>query len=316
MMNNIVDLTIIGAGPVGMHAAFIAGLKKMNVKIIDSLEEVGGQLAAFYPEKYIYDLPAVEKILAKDYVAQLNNQLKQVDEYVQLDLGEQVDYVNKRDDRIFEICTDKACHLSKSILIVSGKGAFEPRKLEVDGAEQASNINYFVKNMRKFKGKKVVIFGGGDSAVDWANMLDGVAEEVTLVHRREKFRAHEANVDKLRESNATIYTSYVATELNVENDVATSITIEHAETKEAITLETDELIVLFGFLSTAGPIQEWELDLEKNALKVNQKQETSISGIYAAGDACTYDGKVHRITTGLGESITAVNAALKYTRAK
>lgn len=312
MTEKIYDLTIIGAGPVGIYGAFYAGMHGMTTKIIDALPELGGQLAALYPEKYIYDLPGHPKIKAGEMIEQLKVQMNQFKDKIDTVTNTNVQTVEKLDDGTFKICTDKECHYSRSIIITAGNGAFTPRKLEIDNADEFSNIHYFVSTMETFKGKDVVIFGGGDSAVDWALMLDGVAKNVTIVHRRDEFRAHASSVENLKNSNVEVLTPYVAKGLSGSNGCVTTVELTNVTTNEIKTVHTDEVIVLYGFISSLGPIKEWDLELNKNALCVNHCQQTSISGIFAAGDACTFDGKIKMITTGFGEVVVAINAAIAY----
>lgn len=308
---NAYDVTIIGAGPVGLYAAFYASLRRLKVKLIDALPEVGGQLQALYPEKYIYDIPGFPEIKAKDLIKNLHNQLSTVDDNIEIALNERVEYVRRQEEtNLLEICTDQNCHYSKTIIITAGNGAFQPRTLGIENEETYENIHYFVNNMDQFKEKKVAIFGGGDSAVDWANMLDGVAEEVHVIHRRDQFRAKPFSVQKMLESSAIIHTPYVIDGVESNGNVIQKINIKNKD--EVKTIEVDDVIVLFGFLSALGPIETWDLTLENKALVVNQKQATNIPGIFAAGDACTYDGKLKIITCGFGEATVAVNECFRH----
>jgi len=312
-MINKFDLTIIGAGPVGMYAAYYAALRDLRVKIIDSLTHLGGQLQALYPEKYIYDIPGFPQIKAEDLIKYLTTQLENVKDSVEIVLGERVEYLRRNEElNLLEICTDKLCHYSKTVLITAGKGAFQPRTLDLENEESFSNIHYFVNNMDKFKDKRVVIFGGGDSAVDWANMLKTVAQEVTVVHRRHEFRAHEKSVQEMLNSSVNVLTPYVATALEGRDGKVKKVYVNNVETNATLTLLVDEIIVLYGFLSSLGPIEGWDLTLEDRALLVDSKQATNISGIYAAGDACIYPGKVKMITCGFGEATIAINSIYQY----
>ena len=312
MKNEIYDLTIIGGGPVGIYGAFYAGMHGMRTKIIDALPELGGQLAALYPEKYIYDLPGHPKIKAGEMVEQLKVQMNQFTDRIDVVTNTNVKTVEKLEDGTFKICTDQECHYSRSIVITAGNGAFTPRKLDVGGAEQFTNIHYFVSTMETFKGKDVVIFGGGDSAVDWALMLDGVAKSVSIVHRRNEFRAHASSVERLKQANVTCLTPYIAKDVMGQGDRANQVELINVDTEETKILSVDEIIVLYGFISSLGPIKNWDIELEKNALRVYITQQTSVSGIFAAGDACTFDGKIKMITTGFGEVVVAINAAIAY----
>ncbi|MCO0599465.1 NAD(P)/FAD-dependent oxidoreductase [Peribacillus butanolivorans] len=308
---NIDDITIIGGGPVGLFTAFYGGMRQAKVKIIESLPQLGGQLTALYPEKFIYDIAGFPKVRAQELVENLKEQMKVFEPTICLD--EAVKLIEKQEDGTFKITTNLDTHFSKSVIITAGNGAFQPRKLELEDAVQFENKNlhYFVNDMTRFKGRKVAILGGGDSALDWALMLEPIAEKVTLIHRRDKFRAHEHSVNQLMNSSVEVKTPYVPSEL-VGADQITKIVLEHTKTQQKELVDIDDLIVNYGFISSLGPIKEWGLKLEKNSIIVNSKQETNISGIYAAGDICTYEGKVKLITTGFGEGPTAVNNAKAY----
>ncbi|QNU04941.1 NAD(P)/FAD-dependent oxidoreductase [Peribacillus butanolivorans] len=305
------DITIIGGGPVGLFTAFYGGMRQAKVKIIESLPQLGGQLTALYPEKFIYDIAGFPKVRAQELVENLKEQMKVFEPTICLD--EAIKLIEKQEDGTFKITTNLDTHFSKSVIITAGNGAFQPRKLELEDATrfENKNLHYFVNDMTRFKGRKVAILGGGDSALDWALMLEPIAEKVTLIHRRDKFRAHEHSVNQLMNSSVEVKTPYVPSEL-VGADQITKIVLEHTKTQQKELVDIDDLIVNYGFISSLGPIKEWGLKLEKNSIIVNSKQETNISGIYAAGDICTYEGKVKLITTGFGEGPTAVNNAKAY----
>jgi ferredoxin/flavodoxin---NADP+ reductase len=309
---NIYDVTIIGGGPVGLFTAFYGGMRQASVKIIESLPQLGGQLSALYPEKYIYDVAGFPKVLAQDLVDNLKEQTAKFDPTIRLEQA--VEKVEKQADGIFKLTTDKEIHYSKTIIITAGNGAFQPRRLELEQATkyEGKNLHYFVDDLNKFAGKKVVVCGGGDSAVDWALMLEPIAKEVILVHRRDKFRAHEHSVENLKNSNVIIKTPYIPCDLVCDEEAIRQIILQEAggETKEAI--DVDDVLVTFGFVSSLGPIKEWGLEIEKNSIVVNSRMETNIPGIYAAGDICTYDGKVKLIASGFGEAPTAINNAKAY----
>ncbi|SDD87428.1 thioredoxin reductase (NADPH) [Priestia aryabhattai B8W22] len=307
----VYDITIIGGGPTGLFTAFYGGMRQASVKIIESLPQLGGQLSALYPEKYIYDVAGFPKVRAQELVNNLKEQMDQFKPAVALDQA--VEKVEKQADGVFRLTTNSEVHYSKTIIITAGNGAFKPRKIELENAEQfeQTNLHYFVDDMNKFKGRKVLVCGGGDSAVDWSLMLEPIAEKVTLTHRRDKFRAHEHSVENLHNSSVDIKTPYVPVEF-VGDDRITQVVLENTKGEEKTVVDVDDVIVNFGFVSSLGPIKEWDLDLEKNAIVVNSKQETNIPGIYAAGDVCTYDGKVKLIVAGFGEGPTAVNNAKAY----
>jgi thioredoxin reductase len=306
----VYDITIIGGGPAGLFTAFYGGMRQCSVKIIESMPQLGGQLAALYPEKYIYDVAGFPKIKAQELVDNLKKQAFHFDPTVCLE--EKVLDVKKVGE-IFELTTDKGVHKSKAVIITAGVGAFEPRRLELEGVErfEKTNLYYFVDDMNRFKDKRVVILGGGDSAVDWALMLEPIAKEVHIVHRRDKFRAHEHSVEQLMNSKVNVLTPYEVKSVD-GGDRVESITIVHGKTKEEQTIELDALIVNYGFVSSLGPIQNWGLELDKGGIVVNSKMETNIPGIYAAGDIATYEGKIKLIAVGFGEAPTAVNNAKSY----
>lgn len=306
------DITIIGGGPVGIFATFYSGMRQAKVKLIESLPQLGGQLSALYPEKYIYDIAGFKEVKAQDLIDNLKEQAMQFDPTIVL--KQSVEKVEKQADETFTITTDKEMHHSKTVIITAGIGAFQPRRLNLPNAEQyeEKNLHYFIQDMHIFKDKKVAVLGGGDSAVDWALMLEPIAKEVTIIHRRNKFRAHEASVKELMDSNIQIKTPYNPVEIIGNDEKITSLIIENDES-EREEIEIDDLIVNYGFASSLGPIKEWGLEIKKNAIVVNSKMETNIPGIYAAGDICTYDGKVKLIAAGFGEAPTAVNHAKTYT---
>jgi len=307
-----VDVSIIGAGPTGLFAAFYAGLRQMSIKLIDSLEMAGGQLTTLYPEKYIYDVAGFPKVLAKELSDNLLQQAMQY--HPTVCLGEQVRHLQfDEDSRTYILNTSTGAHRTKSIIIAAGVGAFSPKTLPLSNAPQyeGHGLYYFVKSISTFEGKKVLIVGGGDSAVDWANMLSPVAQQVTLIHRRDQFRAHEDSVVKMRESAARIKTFFELKSIS-GNGRLESATIFDNRSKAEETLDVDAVLVNIGFHNSLGPIRDWGLDLEGSAIKVDGMMQTSRPGIFAAGDICTYAGKLKLIATGFGEACIAVNYAKHY----
>ncbi|AIQ70858.1 NAD(P)/FAD-dependent oxidoreductase [Paenibacillus graminis] len=305
------DLLIIGGGPAGMFAAFYGGMRQASVTLIESMPQLGGQLAALYPEKYIYDVAGFPKVTGQELVDNLSRQMELFQSDIRLE--EKVVSLKKQDERHFVITTDKAEYHSKAVIITAGVGAFEPRRLELPEAArfEKANLHYFVSDLNAFKGKKVLISGGGDSAVDWALMLEPIAEQVTLIHRRDKFRAHEHSVENLMASKVNVITPSEITGLHGEEFI-TKVTLSHIKTKETQELEVDSVIVNFGFVSSLGPIAEWGIDIDSNSIVVDSRMETSIPGIFAAGDITTYPGKLKLIAVGFGEAPTAVNNAKVY----
>lgn len=308
----VFDITVIGGGPVGMFTAFYCGMRHASVKIIESLPQLGGQLSALYPEKFIYDIAGFPKVRAQELI---NNLQEQMDKFEQaIALEQSVQKVEKLEDGSFKLTTDKEVHYSKAIIITAGNGAFQPRRIEIEGAEkyEKANLHYFINDLNQFAGKKVVIFGGGDSAVDWALMLEPIAEQVTIVHRRDKFRAHEHSVENLVNSKVEIKTPFVPAEFIEKDGRIGTVVIKNANGEETESIDVDDVIVNYGFVSSLGPIKEWGLDIQKNSIVVNSKMETNILGIYACGDIATYDGKVKLIANGFGEAPIAVSQAKLY----
>lgn len=307
----VYDITIIGGGPVGLFTAFYGGMRQASVKIIESLPQLGGQLSALYPEKYIYDVAGFPKVRAQELVNNLKEQMAKFEPTVCLEQA--VDTVEKQADGVFKLTTDQEVHYSKTIIITAGNGAFQPRKIELEEAAsfEKANLHYFIDDLNQFAGQRVLICGGGDSAVDWALMLEPIAEKVTLVHRRDKFRAHEHSVENLNNSKVQVLTPFVPKELTGAGNIE-QVVLEEVKGERKEVIDVDSVIVNFGFVSSLGPIKNWGLEIEKNSIVVNSKMETNVEGIYAAGDICTYEGKVKLIASGFGEAPTAVNNAKAY----
>ena len=309
----IVDITIVGAGPTGLFAAFYAGLRGASVQIIDSLEEVGGQCSAMYPEKYIYDVIGYPKVMAKDFVAACLEQALRSDPMIHL--REQVQTLEPLGDGTFILHTTHGQRRSRSVIIAAGVGAFEPTRLGAPGVEEleGKGIHYFAKHIEDFRDRNVVVVGGGDSAVDWAMTLEPIAKTVNLIHRS-KFRAHEAMVADLEASTVALhYPGYEVIEVRSgDHGRISGLTFRHLEghTHE---LDVDELICAIGFKADPGPIKSWNLALQRNQIVTDQTSlETSIPGVFAAGDIATYPAKFKLIATGAGEAVTAVNHAVQY----
>jgi thioredoxin reductase (NADPH) len=302
---NLVDVTIIGGGPVGLFASFYAGLRGMSVRIIDSLPELGGQLTALYPEKYVYDMPGFPKVLAKDLAKSLIEQGLQFDP--ELVLEETAQSLHTTDDG-YLLKTAKGLELpTRTLIIAAGAGAFQPTKIGVAREEEfvGRGLNYGVKDKSIFAGKRVAIIGGGDSAFDWAlNLLD-VAGDMSLIHRRDVFKAHEDSIEQVKNSRVEMKLWYAIKELHGDEHLS-GVTLENTQTKETHHHECDNLIVNIGFKSSLGPIKDWGLEIEKNQIKVDDKYETNLPGVFAVGDVATFGSKLKLIATGVGEAATAV----------
>ena len=283
----------------------------MKVKVIESMPQLGGQLSALYPEKYIYDVAGYPKVRAQELIDNLISQMEIFEQTVVL--GQTVQNINKQSDDTFVIETDEEIHYSKTVIITGGIGAFEPRKLKIEEAEQyeGKNLHYFVDDIENFKDRNVLICGGGDSAVDWALTLADDAN-VTLTHRRDKFRAHEHSVSELRASAVDIHSSYEVAELIGDGDRIRQAVLQEVKGTKQIVVDVDSVIVNYGFISSLGPIKNWGLDITRNSILVNPRMETNIPGIYAAGDITSFDGKVKLIVTGFGEATTAVSNAKSF----
>lgn len=311
MSDDVYDLTIVGAGPSGLFAAFYAGLRQMKTKVIDALEEPGGQVAVLYPEKYIFDVPGYSKILAKDLVKNLVEQAFQYSPTVVL--GERVVSLH-RNNGVIELGTDKGGrHLSKAVLVAAGVGAFSPNKLEAKGASdyEGKGVYYFVKDKSIFKDKKLLIVGGGDSAVDWALNIRDTANKITLVHRRDVFRAHEGSVAELMKSGVEIKLFYEVKSVTGDGSKIKQAVVFDNRSKAEQTLDVDAILVNIGFRADLGPIKEWGLQIDGREIRANGKMETNIPGVFVAGDiAGPLDGvKLNLIATGYAQAALAVNVA-------
>ena len=304
-----VDIAIIGAGPTGLFGAFYAGLRRMSVKLIDSLDMPGGQLSTLYPEKYIYDVAGFPAILAKDLSANLVTQANQYKPA--MCLGEQVQTLDfDAATHVYTIRTSKAIHTARTVLIAAGVGAFSPKTLPLPNAAgyEGRGLHYFVKELSIFKDRRVLIVGGGDSAVDWANMISPLATHVTLIHRRDQFRAHEDSVVQLHKSAARVRTFYELKAIGGEERVSHAVIYDN-RTKEEDRLDVDAVLVNIGFNNSLGPIKNWGLTLEGNSIHVDSMMHTNRPGVFCAGDVATYPGKLKLIATGFGEACIAVNFA-------
>jgi ferredoxin/flavodoxin---NADP+ reductase len=305
------DLTIIGGGPTGLFAAFYAGLRGISCRIVDSLPELDGQLMALYPEKYIYDVGGFPRILARDLARNLAEQGTQFGAEVRLE--EQVQELIT-DGEGYIVTTDRGRYPTKAVLIAGGKGAFSPRVLECPGYEGllGKGVEYHVKDPSRYAGKRVLIVGGGDSAVDWVLNLKDITERLIIIHRREGFRAHAHSMKLMREAveagNVELLTHREVREIHGDACVS-AVTVFDNRSNEDTTFEVDAILSLIGFKPELGPIANWGLQLERNAIKVNHRLETNLPRVYAAGDIAHYDGKLELIATGFSEAAMAVNHA-------
>lgn len=310
------DLLIIGAGPTGLFTVFEAGLLKMKCHLIDSLPQPGGQLAEIYPKKPIYDIPGYPIIMAGELVDKLMEQIKPFNPG--FTLGESAVSIEKTKDGLFIVTTNKGTqHKASSVAIAGGLGVFTPRKPPIENlpAFEDKGVEYIVRDPEKFRDKRVVISGGGDSALDWTVFLAEVASEVSLVHRRTSFRGHLDTVDKVQElaqqGKVKLITNAEVVDVH-GTDQLSQITVKQKSTDNLL-IDCDHWLPLFGLTPTLGPIADWGLDIDKNAIVVDNATDyrTNIEGIYAIGDVNTYPGKLKLILCGFHEATIMVQSAFK-----
>ncbi len=313
--HDIRDLTIIGAGPTGMFAQFYAGMRGATAQLVDALPQLGGQLAALYPEKYIFDVAGFSKVLAKDLVSALADQMRQFNQPVHL--GQNVTGLEEADGH-FVLVTTEGRFPTRAIIIAAGIGAFSPRKLPqpVAAPWYGRGISDLVLQPSEYHGKEVVIIGGGDSAFDWAAQLAGKAKHVHLVHRSDRFRAHHATVEDVHRAvaagHASMHTWCELADVASDGERLTGIRIRQVKTKEEKALTVDAVLPMLGFVSDMGALSEWGLTIENDEILVNSQMETGRVGVYAAGDVTTYPGKLKLIACGFAEAATAVNQAVHW----
>jgi ferredoxin/flavodoxin---NADP+ reductase len=317
--DGVVDITILGAGPAGLAAAYYAGHRDASVRIIESLEQLGGQVAAVYPEKNVYDVAGHPKILGTKLVELCAEQGLQYGPEVRL--GEEVqtlERVSENGEELLAIGTSAGVFLTRALIITAGHGAFEPRKLGVEGIDdwEGRGVHYFVREKDVFRDRTCVIVGGGDSALDWTLGLQGTARPpIALVHRRDNFRALESSVSEARalegEGRVRIMTPCEVRDIHGDGHME-AVTIENTKTGESEQVPCEALITLLGFHSHLGAIAEWGLELDgKRQIRIDPTTcETSLSRVYAAGDVAGYPGKITLITIGMGEAAIAANNAI------
>ncbi|HEX9611868.1 MAG TPA: NAD(P)/FAD-dependent oxidoreductase [Gemmatimonadales bacterium] len=317
-MEEVKDITIIGGGPTGLFAAFYAGMRGASHRIVDALDQLGGQLTALYPEKYIFDVAGFPKVLAKDFVKGMAEQALQWKGPIHL--GEKVVGLRREQEDgkpAFVVVTEGAQYPSRTVLVAGGIGAFTPRKLPLKDVDRwyGKGVYDRVLDPRVFAGKRVLLVGGGDSAFDWAVNLQPVARRILMIHRRDGFRAHHATVAQVQELAARgkleLRTFWELRALHGREQVERA-TIVNSKTKVEETVDIDCVLPQLGFISSLGAIAEWGLDIENGDIAVSQTMETNIAGIFAAGDITTYPGKLKLIATGVSEACIAVNHAVHF----
>jgi thioredoxin reductase (NADPH) len=315
MIHEIRDITILGAGPTGLFAMFYAGMRGTSAQIVDALPEPGGQLTALYPEKYIFDVAGFPKVLARDLVFALTEQASQFRQPIHL--NQRVTALREGDSQ-FVLETETDSFPTRSVIVAAGIGAFSPRKLPQPVAAPWYGRGIFdrVISPEEFRDRKVLIIGGGDSAFDWAHQLILRNATVTLAHRSDRFRAHDATVTEVRTAAvnglARILTFHELADIHAESDRITAVTLRDIKAKSTIRVECDVVLPMLGFVSDIGPLAEWGLTVVKDEIVVNSQMETGRPGIYAAGDVTAYPGKLKLIATGFAEAAAAVNQAVHW----
>ena len=315
MTHEITDITIIGGGPTGLFASFYAGMRGATAQIVDALPQLGGQLTALYPEKYIFDVGGYSKILAKDLVNALVEQASQFQ--FKSHLNQNVTALERNDDH-FVLVTETDRFPTRAIVIAAGIGAFSPRRLPQACAEPWYGKGIFdrVSNPDEFRGQSIVIIGGGDSAFDWAQQLRDRARAVTIIHRSDRYRAHGATVADVQAAassgRTTLLPFHELHDVLSQDDRLTGVTVRDVKSKSTRDIDADAVLPMLGFISDIGALAEWGLNYEKEEIVVNSLMETGRPGVYAAGDITTYPGKLKLIATGFGEAATAVNQAVHW----
>jgi thioredoxin reductase (NADPH) len=309
-MNEEYDLTVIGAGPVGLFSAFYAGMRNLRTLVLEALPRPGGQITALYPEKYIYDVGGFPAILGRDLVTELYKQSNQFG--ADFKFNERVDSLEQIETGHLRLATPEGTYLSKTAIIAAGIGAFQPNRLSVPGAAEfeGRGLSYVVREREKFLGRRLLVVGGGDTAVDWSLELRNWASEVTLIHRFDYFEAHQRSVLALYDSQVNVHTQNELISISGLDAVEQAVIRDNVTGTER-TLNVDDILVCIGFRADLGAINQWGLKLEGRKLSVNRMAETSMPGVYAVGDiAHPQDGiSMNLIAYGFGQAALAVGCA-------
>lgn len=307
MSEVVADVLVVGAGPAGLYAAYYAGFRGLSVAVLDTLPELGGQVTALYPEKQIFDVAGFPAVRGKDLVQGLAQQVAPfTPTYL---LGEQAVGYQDRGEYVVISCTSGLRVRAGAVIVTGGLGTFQPRPLPGGAAFEGKGLDYIVPTYVPYAGKRVVIVGGGDSAVDWALGLEEVASSVTLVHRRNEFRAHAHSLKLLKDSSIEVVTPVTPMSVNGSSAVE-SLTVRDVKTKQVQELPCDALVAALGFSADISPLEAWGLATVDRHIPVTTAMATNLPRVFAAGDITEYDGKVRLISVGFGEAATAVcNAA-------
>jgi len=311
LKDDLVDLAIVGGGPVGLFAAYYAGFRGLKTAIIDSQPDLGGQVTALYPDKNIYDVAGFPKILGKDLVTNLVEQAMQYNPTVAL--NEEILTLDHLPEGTIRVGTSEGAYRTRVVLITAGIGAFTPKTYKRPELDRylGHGLHYAVRRKEDFRDRNVLVIGGGDSALDWALNLVPYARSITLVHRRDGFRAHADSVKKVFDSPIMVKVFYELRGLRGEPDVEEAVVFQN-KTGQEEALQVDAVLAFLGLISNLGPITTWGLTLDEDSIVVNTRMETNRPGVYAAGDIVTFPGKLKLIATGFGEAATAVNNAARY----
>jgi thioredoxin reductase len=304
------DVTIIGGGPAGMYAAFYSGMRDLKTKLIDAKEELGGRML-IYPEKMIWDVGGVTPTLCHQLIKQLKEQAQTFDPTIIL--GQQITGQELQEDGTYILTSlSGEKHWTRTVILAIGYGILKMAKLEIEGANryEVTNLHYTVQELEPFRGKHVLISGGGDSAVDWANELEPIAASVTVVHRREQFGGHEKNISRMKASSVEVHVPHAITQLHSSNgETIDKVTVSHVESGEIEEFAVDAVIVNHGLKHDFGPLREWGLDMGDWCANVSDKLETNLPGIFAAGDFVDYTSKVRLIAGAFTDAVLALNSA-------
>ena len=312
MKEELYDVTIVGGGPAGLYTAFYSGMRDLKTKIIEYSSQLGGRML-IYPEKMIWDVGGVPPILGGQLIEHLIEQAKTFDPTIVF--NQKVEHVEKQSDGTFILTSSTGeKHYSKTVILAVGYGVLSMQKLEIEGADkyEVTNLHYTVQELEIFRDKHILISGGGNSAVDWANELEPIAASVTVVHRRDEFGGHEKSVLKMRESSVCLKTPYEIVQLHGDGELIQSVSIENKETSVIERIELDAIIVNHGLKCDYGALEKWGLNIEDGVAIVNEKRETNIEGIYGAGDFVDHPSKVRYIAGAFTDGILALNSAKLY----
>lgn len=317
MMTECKDVTIIGGGSAGLYAAFYCGMRDLSARIIEFKPKLGGKVHV-YPEKMIWDVGGITPITGAQLMEQMEEQARTFDP--EIILNEKVEKLEKNQEELFVVTTHTGHkYVSRTVILATGGGIFEPIKLDIEGADrfEVSNLHYTVQSLEAFKDKKIVISGGGDTAIDWANELEPIAEKVSLIYRGEEFKAMEAHIAHLEASSASIYKNTKIEKLIADKDGhrVKEILTKNQKTGEEVRFEVDDLIINYGYDRELKFIKESPLQIELERdffVKGSGKAETNIAGLYAAGDILSFDGKVRLIAGAYNDAANAVNQAKLY----